>query len=164
MAGDVLDMLTMVPDESFPNMRVRKASRSQEDDQELEVGPIVRNKLSGAILASGPPVPHYALDAQGKQQFLSVRDVASLQSYPYDYKFFGNKKQQYKQVGNSVPCGLASALAGAAALVLRFVYQEELSDTFGASIMIPDAIEEDENKETPDEEMADAVAAEQLQV
>lgn len=86
--------------ETFPNENVVKTS--QVDD----VKPLRRDQLSSAVLASGPAVPHYE-----EGQFCSVRHAAALQGYPNDYEFFGNKSQQYKQVGNLVPVGLASAIA-----------------------------------------------------
>ncbi len=41
----------------------------------------------------------------------TVRESARLQSFPDDFIFFGNKSQQYKQVGNAVPPRLGYALA-----------------------------------------------------
>ena len=41
----------------------------------------------------------------------SVRENARLQSFPDDFIFYGNKQQQYKQVGNAVPPLLGYALA-----------------------------------------------------
>lgn len=41
----------------------------------------------------------------------SVRENARLQSFPDDFIFYGNKQQQYKQVGNAVPPLLGYAVA-----------------------------------------------------
>ena len=41
----------------------------------------------------------------------TVRESARLQSFPDDFVFYGNKSQQYKQVGNAVPPMLGCCVA-----------------------------------------------------
>ena len=55
----------------------------------------------------------------------SVRENARLQSFPDDFIFYGNKQQQYKQVGNAVPPLLGFALAEKIADVLDNIEKGE---------------------------------------
>jgi DNA (cytosine-5)-methyltransferase 1 len=45
---------------------------------------------------------------------LQPHELAAAQGFPGDYQFAGNKGDQVKQIGNSVPVGTAKALALAA--------------------------------------------------
>lgn len=56
---------------------------------------------------------------------ITVREAATLQSYPYNYEFMGTLSQQYKQVGNAVPGRMVRAVGMAIKESLRFVYDEE---------------------------------------
>lgn len=66
-----------------------------------------------------------------KNRAISVREAATLQSYPFDFEFLGGLTDQYKQVGNAVPGKQAKAIATAIKESLRFVYDEEADDFAG---------------------------------
>ncbi|MHC8510333.1 MAG: DNA cytosine methyltransferase [Rhodospirillales bacterium] len=50
---------------------------------------------------------------------LTARMVARIQGFPDDWKFFGGKTHQCRQIGNALPPPLAEAVAGAVAGCLR---------------------------------------------
>ena len=60
-----------------------------------------------------------------KDRCINVREAATLQGFPLDYKFIGSLSSQYKQVGNAVPVELASAVANSIKQVLMYEYKEE---------------------------------------
>lgn len=51
-------------------------------------------------------IKHYSLE-----RCITVREMARLQSFPDDYQFCGSATQKKSQIGNAVPCKLASAIA-----------------------------------------------------
>ena len=44
-------------------------------------------------------------------RMLQPHELSAAQGFPEDYEFVGNKTEQVKQIGNSVPVGTAKALA-----------------------------------------------------
>jgi len=42
---------------------------------------------------------------------MSVRELASTQSFPMDFEFVGTNSSAYRQIGNAVPPKLAYAIA-----------------------------------------------------
>lgn len=44
---------------------------------------------------------------------LTIKECASIQTFPEGYKFSGRKTKQYKQIGNAVPCRFAEVVASA---------------------------------------------------
>lgn len=66
---------------------------------------LVGNKPANTITCNCKRVHHKA------ERYLTVREAASLQSFPANYQFFGSKESMYRQVGNAVPVRLARAIA-----------------------------------------------------
>lgn len=46
-----------------------------------------------------------------KNRFLRIEEIKRLQTFPDDYQFCGDKKEQWRQIGNAVPCHLAEVFA-----------------------------------------------------
>eukprot|EP00977_Amphora_coffeiformis_P017969 scaffold6061_cov156-Amphora_coffeaeformis.AAC.7 len=149
--GNVLEGLCH-PSLRFPNMEPRKTSNTAVGvNGVMQVG---KDELAPAIRASGPPIFHYrSIDGSDKLPCLSVREMAAIQSFPNDYEFLGSLSSQYRQVGNSVPCGLARAMAHAVSQVLLFVYAEELPRWLAENRKV---IEVDDNNDDDDEEEDDS--------
>jgi DNA (cytosine-5)-methyltransferase 1 len=59
---------------------------------------------------------------------ITLVEAAAIQTFPPDYEFVGEKSSIYRQIGNAVPCGLATAIAEA---VIK-VYVETCADRISA--------------------------------
>ena len=66
-----------------------------------------RNKTSYTIVHNN--CDHYYHPTENRR--ITIREMARIQGYPDDFIFLGNKSEQSRQVGNSVPIGLAKVLA-----------------------------------------------------
>ncbi|WP_286233382.1 DNA cytosine methyltransferase [Thalassotalea sediminis] len=68
---------------------------------------LAKHKPSWTITASPGPATG---PLHWKNRYLSVRELARLQTYPDTYKFFGSYREQHKQIGNSVPPAIGELL------------------------------------------------------
>jgi len=66
-----------------------------------------RTKISPTIVHNN--CDHYYHPIENRR--VTIREMARIQGYSDEYIFFGSKSEQSRQVGNSVPVGLAKALA-----------------------------------------------------
>ncbi|MDY0280942.1 MAG: DNA cytosine methyltransferase [Salinivirgaceae bacterium] len=46
-----------------------------------------------------------------KNRFLRIEEIKRLQTFPDEYQFCGDEKEQWRQIGNAVPCQLAEVFA-----------------------------------------------------
>jgi DNA (cytosine-5)-methyltransferase 1 len=84
------------PEELQNNSDLKRAMRRL--DSKKESYTIVHNNCD-----------HYYHPTENRR--ITIREMARLQGYPDQYIFLGSKSEQSRQVGNSVPVGLGSAVA-----------------------------------------------------
>jgi len=99
----------------IPNLEGSKMSLPDKEEEILQL-----DRPAGTIRCGGRAWHPTA------ERGITVREAATIQSYPHNYEFLGSVTDQYKQVGNAVPGKMARAVAKAIAESLRFVYDEEL--------------------------------------
>jgi len=58
----------------------------------------------------------------------TIREYARIQTFPDEWEFAGSVSQQYKQIGNAVPCNLAKEIGFSIIRFLNEVYSEKIVD------------------------------------
>ncbi len=74
-------------------------------------------------LVTDPTMPATDLCHPDKDRPLSIQEYARIQEFPDDWKFFGEMKDVYKQIGNAVPISLGTAIGKQ---IVKLVNNEEL--------------------------------------
>lgn len=114
--GDVLEYLRTPEGQKLPNMETQGLGDKKVEEK------LFKNNFAPAMLASGKALQHYA-----EPRFISVREAAALQSFPYNYEFIGTTRAQFRQVGNAVPIELSRNIARSVRESLRHRYVEEFT-------------------------------------
>lgn len=68
----------------------------------------------------------------------TVREYARIQTFPDDWKFIGSTSQQYKQIGNAVPCNIGKEVGYSLVKFLNAYYEKSNSED--SSISFANAI------------------------
>jgi len=66
---------------------------------------VLNANLPANTVRKGNQMRHYKHD-----RYITVRERARLQSFPYGHRFAGGRKDAFNQIGNAVPVGLATAI------------------------------------------------------
>ena len=82
------------------------------------------NKPSPTLVTS-PTMPATDLAHPLEDRPLSIAEYARIQQFPDDWKFSGGIADQYKQIGNAVPCGLGLAIAN---IIIKHYNKEEIRE------------------------------------
>ncbi len=76
------------------------------------------------------PTSKYRFYHPVEDRYLTVRELARIQSFPNQFKFFGSYADQYRQIGNSVPPLLSNAVGGAIKKILNSNIKERKKEKF----------------------------------
>jgi DNA (cytosine-5)-methyltransferase 1 len=102
-------------DGTLPNVQGRETKLKPDQHGHIRLD---ANDVAPTLRCSGCMPFHYSED-----RLITVREGASLQSFPLDYMFHGSVRSQYRQVGNAVPVELSTAVAQTFRNVLLYEYE-----------------------------------------
>jgi DNA (cytosine-5)-methyltransferase 1 len=102
-------------DNSLPNMEGRATNLKPGQHGHICLD---GNDVAPTLRAAAVTPFHFSGD-----RLLYVREVATLQSFPVRYKFYGGITSQYRQAGNAVPVETSTAVAQSIRQVLLYEYE-----------------------------------------
>ena len=157
MDKDVLEFLRTPAGMNFPNSE--PANVTSYDPAKKYHTKLDADRIGPAVLAATKQVFHYA-----ENRLLTVREIAARQTFPNEYKFYGTRKEQIKQIGNAVPVEFSRAIARTIREALHDYYAFELEggnqqdenglaiDVYGEDQLGGETVHEEEEEEDEDME------------
>jgi len=106
----LLEALMDMPDGSGLKSPGKKETTRPSGHWGYKQGAFVADRSLPARTVTASPTTDLVRLSDGSLRRLTLREIAGLQGFPPEWKFYGSRSQRFRQVGNAVPVPLAEAV------------------------------------------------------